>query len=124
MDFAALAQTCAPAVHPLTMAAIVHVESEFNPYAIGVVGGRLVRQPRNLAEAVATAQSLEKAGYNFSVGVAQVNRYQLAGHGLDYTRAFDACASLRAGAEILEVLAVLSQRRNLAARPRSDGWVS
>ena len=102
MDFIALSQACAPAVHPTTMAAVVHVESGFNPFAIGVVGGRLVRQPRNLPEAVATAQALEKAGYNFSVGVAQINRYQLAGHGLDYTSAFDACASLRAGADILQ----------------------
>ena len=30
---------------------VVSVESSYNPYAIGVVGGRLVRQPRNLSEA-------------------------------------------------------------------------
>jgi len=74
MDMLALAQQCAPSVHPQTMAAVVGVESGSNPFAIGVVGGTLVRQPNNLAEATATAQALDRAGYNFSVGIAQVNR--------------------------------------------------
>ena len=37
---------------------VAQVESSHNPYAIGVVGGRLVRQPRNLAEAVSTAPAV------------------------------------------------------------------
>jgi type IV secretion system protein VirB1 len=102
MDFAALAQQCAATVHPQTMAAVVRVESGFNPFAIGVVGGRLERQPVNQAEAVATAKALEAAGYNFSVGLSQVNRYNLARFGLDYETAFDACSNLRAGAAILK----------------------
>ena len=81
---------------------VVHVESSFNPYAIGVVGGRLARQPRNRSEAVATAHMLEALGYNFSLGLAQVNRYNLARYGLpSYEKAFDACPNLQAGARIL-----------------------
>jgi type IV secretion system protein VirB1 len=81
---------------------VVHVESSYNPYAIGVVGGKLARQPRNLAEALATARMLEGRGYNFSVGLAQVNRYNLARYGLDsYERAFEACPNLQAGSRIL-----------------------
>lgn len=81
---------------------VVQVESSFNPYAIGVVGGRLVRQPRTLAEALATARMLEEKGYNFSVGLAQVNRYNLAKYGLSsYERAFQTCPNLQAGARIL-----------------------
>lgn len=34
-----------------TMRRIVHVESSYNPYAIGVVGGRLERQPRDKGRA-------------------------------------------------------------------------
>ena len=41
VDFNALAQECAPQTAPATLAAIVRTESGFNPYAIGVVGGRL-----------------------------------------------------------------------------------
>ena len=37
LDFMVLAQQCAPTVAPQTMAAVVQVESSFNPYAIGVV---------------------------------------------------------------------------------------
>jgi type IV secretion system protein VirB1 len=101
LDFFSLAQECAPGVHPQTMAAVARVESGFNPYAIGVVGGRLVRQPVARDEAVATARSLEAQGFNFSLGVGQVNRHNLARYGLDYASAFDACANLRAGAAIL-----------------------
>lgn len=102
MDIAALAQQCAPGVHPTTMAALVHVESTFNPFAIGVVRGRLERQPSNKAEAVATAQALEGAGYNFSLGIGQVNRYNLSRYGLDYQTAFEPCANLNAAARILK----------------------
>jgi type IV secretion system protein VirB1 len=90
------------AVPAEVMQHVVRVESSFNPYAIGVVGGRLVRQPSSLPEAVSTAKMLEQAGYNFSLGLAQVNRHNLAAQGLDsYERAFDACANLQAGARIL-----------------------
>lgn len=81
---------------------VVRVESSYNPYAIGVVGGRLVRQPRNLPEAVSTARMLEERGYNFSLGLAQVNRYNLAKYGLEsYEKAFQPCANLVAGSQIL-----------------------
>lgn len=81
---------------------VVRVESSYNPYAIGVVGGRLVRQPRTLPEALATVRMLETKGYNFSLGLAQVNRYNLSKYGLDsYERAFDVCPNLQAGSRIL-----------------------
>ncbi|WP_374013451.1 lytic transglycosylase domain-containing protein [Pseudoxanthomonas koreensis] len=81
---------------------VVRVESSFNPYAIGVVDARLVRQPRNLGEAVSTARMLEQQGYNFSLGLAQVNRYNLAKQGLDsYEKAFEVCPNLQAGSRIL-----------------------
>lgn len=96
-----LAGECAPTVHPKTMAAVVGVESSYNPYAIGVVGGRLERQPQSKAEAIATAHALEDQGFNFSLGVGQVNRYNLSKYGLDYETAFDPCANIRAGSQIL-----------------------
>lgn len=82
---------------------VVNVESSGNPYAIGVVKGRLSRQPRNLAEALATVKLLEKKGYNFSVGIAQVNRYNLKQYGLhSYEQAFQVCPNLQAGTKILK----------------------
>ena len=102
MDFAALLHQCAPDVHPTTMAAVVRVESGYNPFAIGVVGGRLERQPRSKAEAISTARALEDAGWNFSVGHAQVNRGNLGKYGLTYETAFEPCPNLRVGAAILK----------------------
>lgn len=101
-ELLALVQQCAPAVHPSTMAAVLRVESTFNPYAIGVVKGQLARQPTNKAEAVATAKALAEAGYNFSLGLGQVNRYNLSKYGLDYETAFDPCANLGAASLILK----------------------
>ena len=49
-------------VPPAVMQHVVHVESSFNPYAIGVVKGRLTRQPRNLQEALQTVKMLEAGG--------------------------------------------------------------
>jgi type IV secretion system protein VirB1 len=101
LDFVVMAQQCAPMIHPITLQAVVRTESGFNPYAIGVVGGRLERQPHDLAEAVATARALDAHGVNFSVGIAQINRLNLARYGLSYETAFDPCANLRAGSAIL-----------------------
>jgi len=103
LDVLALAQQCAPTVSPPTMAAILHVESNWNPYAIGTVGGRLVRQPSTRTEAIATARALEAANWNFSVGIAQINRRNLAKYALTYEQAFEPCANVRVGAKILEV---------------------
>lgn len=81
---------------------VVRVESSFNPYAIGVVGGRLQRQPRTLPEALATVRMLVSRGFNFSLGLAQVNRYNLGAYGLDsYEKAFQVCPNLQAGSRIL-----------------------
>lgn len=81
---------------------VVRVESSFNPYAIGVVGGRLQRQPKSLPEALATVRMLESRGFNFSLGLAQVNRYNLGAYGLDsYEKAFEVCPNLQAGSRIL-----------------------
>lgn len=98
----ALAQQCAPTVAPQTMAALIQVESRFRPYAIGVVGGRLERQPTTREEAISTAKALADGGWNFSMGIAQVNRYNLSPYNLDYQSVFDPCANLRAGSKILE----------------------
>lgn len=101
MDIHGLIQSCAPDVHPATLRAIVHVESGGNPFAIGVVRGQLERQPRNVAEAVATAKDLDARGIDYSVGLSQINRRNWARLGLDAASAFDPCVNLRAGAAIL-----------------------
>jgi type IV secretion system protein VirB1 len=99
--FLALTLACAPQVHADTARALVSVESAFNPWAIGVVGGALVRQPRYRAEAVATAQALQAAGWNFSVGLGQINFGNFERLGLTLDSAFEPCTNLVAMQTVL-----------------------
>lgn len=102
LDFMLLAQQCAPQISPITMAALVRTESGFNPYSIGVVHGRLVRQPSSVVEAIATTRALEANGWNFSTGLAQVNRSNWFAYGLTEENAFEPCRNLAVGAAILQ----------------------
>ena len=99
--FAILVVACAPSVHPATASALVQVESGFNPYAIGIVGGALERQPRSRGEALATAGSLNRQGLDFSVGLAQINVRNIERLGLTLPEAFDPCRNLGAMESIL-----------------------
>lgn len=101
MDLLALAHDCAPNVAPTTILAIVSVESNFNPFAIGIVGGYLQRQPKNAAEAIATAQTLAASDWNYSVGLAQINKTNFERFGITNETAFDACTNIRVGSQIL-----------------------
>jgi type IV secretion system protein VirB1 len=96
-----LLATCAPQIHPATAAALIAVESARNPYAIGVVGGALLRQPVNHREAIATARALEARGWDFSVGLGQINRRNFARLGLSLDTAFDPCTNLAAMQAVL-----------------------
>ena len=100
-SFHAIAEACAPAIHKDTVSALVRVESGFNPYAIGVVGGRLSRQPRNIEEALTVVNQLEGNGFNYSLGLSQINKYNLPKLNLDIRKVFDPCTNLRAGQAIL-----------------------
>lgn len=97
----ALLLSCAPLVDPGTARALVAVESSLNPHAIGVVGGTLERQPRNRREALATAQALSEAGWNFSVGLAQINVRNLPRLQLSLDSAFEPCRNLAAMQSVL-----------------------
>lgn len=93
--------TCAPQVHTSTALALLRIESSFNPWAIGVVGGALHRQPRDAAEALATARALHAAGWSFSVGLGQINVRNLPRLGLSLDTAFEPCRNLAAMQTVL-----------------------
>ncbi|MFY2610538.1 lytic transglycosylase domain-containing protein [Achromobacter ruhlandii] len=101
-DMAQVIQQCGGSVHPQTLQAVITTESSGNPFAIGVVGEPgLAKQPQTLEEAVGTAERLEKEGRNFSVGWAQINRYNIPKYGLTYRTAFDVCTNINVSAQIL-----------------------
>jgi type IV secretion system protein VirB1 len=111
-----LLATCAPQVHPSTAAALVAVESARNPHAIGVVGDALLRQPAHRQEAIATARTLEAGGWNYSVGLGQINRRNFVRLGLTLEAAFEPCTNLRA---MQTVLGECFDRPGFAARADS-----
>lgn len=101
--FDQLAQKCAPNVHLDTLRALVKTESAFNPYAIGVVGGKAdqVRQPRNFQEAMITIAQLELAGKDYSVGLGQIYKKNFKQYGINAETALDACTNLRVAGQVL-----------------------
>lgn len=110
-DFGMLMRQCAPNVDPQTMEALVGVESGFNPYAIGIVGGALKRQPTSLPEARKAVNYLVRSGRNFSVGLGQINRHNFAKYGLDSETAFDPCKNLKTAGLILADCYARAKRR-------------
>ena len=101
VSFNQLAEQCGSTVHPDTLQAVARVESKFNPFVIGVVGGALKKQPETLGEAIAAANKLHREGRNFSMGLMQINKKNLAHFGLNYETVFHPCKNVATGAAIL-----------------------
>jgi type IV secretion system protein VirB1 len=96
-------EQCAPAMNHALMAALVRRESNGNPFAIGMDGkDTLEPQPKNLSDAITSAEKLAKQGKSFSVGLAQIHISNIRLLGLPWAQAFDACISLRRGQQIYE----------------------
>lgn len=98
--FLSLAMHCAPSIHPATLTPIVKTESSFNPWAIGVVGKPLPRQPQSLSEAVTAVKALVGQGADFSIGLGQINRQHFDVGKSELV--FEPCTNLRMTAEILQ----------------------
>ena len=96
----ALAAQCAPGVAPDVMLSMMHVESHFDQYAIGINHGPVVH-PRTFDEAVNTASRYIAAGYSVDLGIAQINSHNLSRLGLAIADTFDPCTSMRAGQKLL-----------------------
>lgn len=97
----ALAQQCAPAIHPQTILAIVKVESGGKPLAINVNGAKNPPPAANVAEAAQHVHRYIKAGYSVDIGLGQINSRNLRWLGLTVEKAFEPCANLAAAAKVL-----------------------
>ncbi len=116
LAFAVLVATCAPRVDPATAHALVATESGFNANAIGVVGGRLERQPRSAAEGLTTARRLQAEGWNYSAGLAQINVRNFQRLGLTTASAFEPCANLAAMQSVLSDCYARAVRRSASTQ--------
>ncbi len=97
-----LAQQCAPSVAVETLVSVVHTESRFNPYAIGVNAKGVAKpDPLDKASAIATARTLIARGLNIDLGLGQINSANLKWLGLSVEDAFDPCRNLAAAARVL-----------------------
>lgn len=99
--FAALAASCAPAVHVDTLAAIAQTESRFNPLAMVDTHSGRVYAPGDRRAAVETASALLAQGHSLDLGLMQINSANLPRLGLTPAAAFDPCVSLDAAARLL-----------------------
>ena len=96
-----LLMMCAPAVDPVTMAAIVKQESGGQPW---VVNNNTTRKSITFASkalAVAAAVVAVGRGESVDMGLAQINSNNLPLLGLSVDQVFDPCTNIAAGAKIL-----------------------
>jgi len=102
-EIAALALTCAPNIHPVTLHALIRHESRVQQYAIGVngKGQHLPLQPKTLGEATAAADRLIDQGIDFDAGLGQINVRNWAWLNLDSKTVFDPCRNLAAAQAVL-----------------------
>ncbi|MES4992425.1 lytic transglycosylase domain-containing protein [Phyllobacterium sp. 22229] len=101
--FIDVAQQCAPQIAVETLAAVVSVESGFNPLAIRINSDYpLADQPANKAEAIETASILIAEGHDVDLGLAGISSGNLARLGLSISDAFDLCLNLKASASLLD----------------------
>jgi type IV secretion system protein VirB1 len=92
---------CAPAVDPVTMAAVVKQESGGQPW---VVNNNTTKKSMAFgSKTAAVAAAVKAIGYGESVdmGLVQINSNNLPALGLTVEQVFDPCTNVAAGARIL-----------------------
>lgn len=102
-SFVDLAQHCAPQITVETLAAVVSIESNFQPFAIRINSDHpLADQPRTRSEAIETATILVAEGLDVDLGLGGVSSGDLNRLGLSVTDTFDFCLNLKATATLLD----------------------
>lgn len=96
-----LLMMCAPAVDPVTMAAVVKQESGGQPWVVHNNTSRKSVTYGSKAAAVAAAMAAVARGESVDMGLAQINSKNLPALGLTVDQVFDPCTNLAAGARIL-----------------------
>lgn len=96
-----LLMMCAPAVDPITMAAVVKQESGGQPWVVNNNTTRKSMAFASKAVAVAAAVAAIGRGESVDMGLAQINSNNLPALGLSVNQIFDPCTNIAAGARIL-----------------------
>ncbi|MBI5681843.1 MAG: transglycosylase SLT domain-containing protein [Deltaproteobacteria bacterium] len=94
-------------INPLLLQAIATVESNNHPYAINVnKNGRSVKTvyPTSKKSAIEQIKNLDRLGYNYDIGIGQINVKNIKGYGMDPKELFEPCKNLHASAMLLKGL--------------------
>jgi type IV secretion system protein VirB1 len=96
-----LLMMCAPAIDPVTMAAVVVQESGGRPWVIhnNTTGKSLTFDTK--ADVVAAAMSAVDRDESVDMGLVQINNKNLPALGLSVAQVFDPCINIAVGAKIL-----------------------
>ena len=97
-----LLMMCAPAIDPVTMAAIIKQESGGRPWVINNNSTKKSSFFDSMAEAVGAARAAIDNGESIDMGLAQINSKNLKNLGIAVDQIFDPCTNIAAGAKILE----------------------
>lgn len=101
VDVDNLINKCSNKVNIKTIKAIIKTESNYNPFAIGIVDGSLKSQPTNFNEASKIIDQLERENKNYSIGLAQINIKNLKRYKISPYFALDPCINLSVSEKIL-----------------------
>ncbi|WP_455477909.1 lytic transglycosylase domain-containing protein [Bartonella sp. B10] len=96
-DFMMLATACAPAIHPITLSAVVMKESRGDVYAVSINNHQKISpQPSSFEEAITTAEQLRHDGHNLNIGLGQISVKNLEWLGMSLSDLFNPCKNLEA----------------------------
>jgi type IV secretion system protein VirB1 len=97
-----LIHQCAPDLAPVTIAAIVQLESGGNPFLLHDNTTKKTFRPTNATESAKLAIALIKLGHSVDIGLAQINSKNLPALGLKVEDALDPCTNLHAAQSVLK----------------------
>ena len=116
---------CALNVAPVTLEAVIGVESGGNPLALNV-NGLAGPQPRagTAEEAATLARQYIAAGYSVDIGLMQINSRNLPALGATVEQVVDPCTNIRSGATILTADYVQASQRFAPGQPALQAALS
>lgn len=98
----ALFSQCAPDVSPVTLNALVGVESAGKPYVVANVTDNTSHYFDNKEKAIFFLNDLSSQKKRYSAGLMQIYSGNFQAYGLTNETVFDHCTNIKTGAEILK----------------------
>ena len=115
-----LANTCQTTLDSDIITRLINNESSGKPFAIAVKGLSTFNQPTNEKDAISSIKKLESLGFNYSVGLMQINYTNFKYAGLTPEAAFNYCDNIKAGAKIFNDCHVRAKKK---FRGKSDKFI-